>query len=151
MPKWGFCGIVYSMAIVKKSHIKNTAKIALGGGIGFSLFWLTSHPTKSPFRRKLPDKRIKNIGVLPEIKIYRKDKSYHLHHWMSLSTLYLFLMLTKKRKILRSKMVNGFLLGSILQGLSYKDRFKVIKKAEEELEQVVELPVIKVKTGVNEN
>lgn len=104
---------------------KGNARIAAGGFIGYMLFWLTSHPTHSPVRRRIPTKRIRNIEFMPEIKIRRKNREYHVHHWLSISSLYLILLLVKRKKFLRSKLAQGFLIGSILQGLTYKDRFKI--------------------------
>lgn len=106
---------------------KENAKIVIGGAVGYLVFWFASHPTRSPLRRRLPHKRIKNISFLPEIKIKRKDKEYHLHHWLNLSSLYVLLYLKRKR-VIRSKFLNGLIFGSIIQGLSYKDRFKVVQR-----------------------
>lgn len=107
--------------------MKNTFTLLLGGTIGFTVFWLTSHPTRSRVRRKLPHKRVGNITYLPEIRVERKDRSYHLHHWINMGSLYIYL-LTRKRRYLKNNLIHGFLLGSILQGLSYKDRFTIIRK-----------------------
>lgn len=112
--------------ITNSPYLRETAKLALGGGVGFLLFWLTSHP-RSRVHKRLPAKKIKNVHVLPRIQIQHKNREYHLHHWLNLSSLYLLLLL-KRRRVLRSKVVHGFFLGSILQGLTYKDRFKIIKK-----------------------
>ena len=70
--------------VIRSPKLKNALKVALGGGLGYSIFWLTSHPTKSPVRRKLPYKQFKNISVLPEIIVQRKEKKYHLHHWINM-------------------------------------------------------------------
>lgn len=110
---------------------KENAKIAAGGALGYFLFWLASHPTRSPLRKRIPQKQYKSISLLPEIKIARKNKEYHLHHWLNISTLYLLIYLKKKR-LPHSKFLNGLMLGGIIQGLSYKDRFKIIKKYESE-------------------
>ena len=110
---------------------KENAKIAAGSALGYFLFWLASHPTRSPLRKRIPQTQYKSISILPEIKIARKNKEYHLHHWFNISTLYLLIYLKKKR-LPHSKFINGLMLGGIIQGLSYKDRFKIIKKYESE-------------------
>lgn len=112
---------------MKKDH----AKIAAGGALGYFLFWLASHPTRSPLRKRIPQKQFKSVSILPEIKIARRNKEYHFHHWLNISTLYLLILLKKKR-LPHSKFINGLMLGGVIQGLSYKDRFKIIKKYESE-------------------
>ena len=112
---------------IKKLYAYQTLKILVGGILGYCFFWLTSHPTKSPLQRKIPQKQFKNVSYLPELKIRRHDKEYHLHHWMNLSVLYVLLLFVRKGYF-KSYMLRAFLLGSILQGLLYQDRFKVIDK-----------------------
>lgn len=111
--------------------MKNTFKIALGGTLGFMLFQLMSHP-HSHVHKKIPPKKIKNIHLLPHIKIQTKEKHIHLHHWMNLGSLYITSLVLKKLR--KSHLYHGFMLGSILQGLHYKDRFQIIKKLEEIIE-----------------
>ena len=118
--------------IVKDPILNDFAKLGLGIAGGFALFWFASHPTKSPLRKKLPVKKFKNVYLLPEIKIERKDKHIHFHHWLNISAVYV-LLYWKKRHVLENKLLSGFLVGSILQGLSYEDRFSFIYKPEEKL------------------
>lgn len=105
---------------------KSALKVFLGGGIGYSFFKAASSPSSS-LHKKLPEERIKNLEVFPYLKISRKDKVLHIHHWLYLSLLYTLLFL-KKRGLLRSRIINGLLLGGILQGLSYKDRFHIVER-----------------------
>ncbi len=113
------------MAKIIHSHdAKELLKVFIGGSIGFSLFFLTSHP-RSLVHKKLPSKKIRNVHILPHVKIERKDTTYHVHHWINISSLY-FLLYLKKRRLLKSKLFHGFLLGSIVQGLLYKDRFRIV-------------------------
>lgn len=116
--------------------LSNTSKILAGASLGFSLFWLTSHP-KSKIKSKLPAKQYKNVSLLPNIKYNHKDHTYHFHHWLILTFFYIPLL--KSRKLRRSKLFHGLLLGSIFQGLLYKDRFKFkypkLETLEEELER----------------
>lgn len=123
---------------IQNSLSKNIAKLFLGGALGYGFFWLTSHPTKSPVRKKLPEKKIKNIHILPEIHVEAKGKRYHLHHWINVSFLYGLLYATRKRHNLLPKIFHGFLIGSILQGLTYKDRFRLIHTLEKKLTDLKE-------------
>ncbi len=108
---------------------KDSFKFLAGATMGYSLFWLFSNP-RSKVKNRLPTKKIRNISLLPNIKLQRRDTQYHLHHWMNLMFLYGLVHL-KKRGFLRSKVVTGFLVGGILQGLSYSDRFTIRQKLEQ--------------------
>lgn len=112
------CGTIGSMGRITASA---TIKLAIGAGIGFGLFWISSHP-KSKLHNRLPKWKIRNFEFLPNVKIVGKEKSYHLHHWAILGLLYYRYFLQQKK--FQSKLLHGFMLGSILQGLTYKDRFK---------------------------
>ncbi len=109
-------------SVQQEKRVENVVKMVVGGSVGFFLFWLTSHPTRSPLRRRLPNKKVKNVELLPEIRISRKNTSYHFHHWLNIGSIYLFLY-WKKRGWWRNKFFNGLMLGGILQGLSYRDAF----------------------------
>ncbi len=100
--------------------VKSSLLIGAGAGLAFVTFWMTSHP-KSKVHKALPNKSFKNIHVLPHVKIVTKDKTYHFHHWLTFSILYWRLFL--KKQVFRSKLLHGMMLGSIFQGLTYKDRF----------------------------
>ncbi|RJQ37705.1 hypothetical protein C4559_03145 [Candidatus Microgenomates bacterium] len=110
----------------KKNKLKSIAKILAGLGGGFSFFWLMSHPN-SKIKRKFPEKSIKNLQFFPNTKITHKDKVYHFHHWFIFSLLYIPLIAMVKT-FRHSRILNGLVIGSILQGLTYKDRFKMVKK-----------------------
>lgn len=113
---------------LNQKRLKETAKLVGGFLGGFLASWLISHPHKSPVYRKIPEKKIRNISVLPNLKIHRQDKHYHFHHWMHLSAFYL-LILSLRRNLIKSKFLHGVFLGGILQGLTYKDRFHVVHKS----------------------
>lgn len=114
------------MPLVKSPTVKTSLKIALGASVGFTISWLISHP-KSKLHKRFPEKRIKNISVFPYVKVHRKDKEYHLHHWLNYTSLYTFYLM-KKRRLPKSKFFNGLILGTILQGLTYKDRFHIVHR-----------------------
>jgi hypothetical protein len=90
--------------------------------VGYYLFLLFSHPEKKQHR--LPKVRIRNIELLPNLKIHGRSKTYHIHHWVVLSIV-LALGAFVYEGIIRSPLLNGVTIGGILQGLRYKDRFKI--------------------------
>ncbi len=104
----------------KETNIEDFAKLFAGLIAGFSFFIVSSYQ-KSPVK-KLPERKIKNVSYFPNIKIQKKDGHYHIHHWIILSALYAPFILAER---LRSKFLHGFLIGSIVQGLTYKDRFQI--------------------------
>lgn len=91
--------------------------------LGLVFSWYLSNP-KSPGRKKLPVKIEKNVVLSPNVVIERKEHYYHLHHWMYAGGIYLMLLGVRK-PFMGKRVTQGFLLGTILQGLSYADRFKV--------------------------
>ena len=105
----------------RKIKIKNIVKLFAGLIAGFSFFTVSSNQ-KSPVYKKLPEKKLKNISYFPNIKIQKENKHYHIHHWMIFSALYAPFILIRR---LRSKFLHGLIIGSIVQGLTYKDRFRV--------------------------
>lgn len=111
--------------IIKIKNISEVSKIALGTIVGFSLFWITSHH-KSPVNKRLPAKRYKNVHYMPHIKIEKSEKHYHIHYWVIFIISYMPVFLLRKQ--IKSKVLHGFFFGSILQGLTYKDRFVFVKK-----------------------
>ncbi|MBI2443528.1 MAG: hypothetical protein HYV40_06535 [Candidatus Levybacteria bacterium] len=90
--------------------------------IGYYIFLLFSHPGKK--KHKLPNIRIRNVELLPNFKIHGRHKTYHIHHWVVLS-LALAVGAFLYEGIIRSPLFNGVTVGGILQGLRYKDRFKI--------------------------
>ena len=105
----------------RKIKIGGLAKILAGLIAGFSFFTISSHQ-KSPVYKKLPEKKLKNVSYIPNIKIQKDSGHYHIHHWMIFSALYAPFVLVKR---LRSKFLHGLIIGSIAQGLTYKDRFRM--------------------------
>lgn len=99
----------------------------LGGVVGFSFFTLTSHP-KSPVNKRIPPKKILNLHITPEIKVLLRNRFIHLHHWLIFTSIY-FVAQTSEKAFLQSDMIQGFMLGSIAQGLTYEDRFMLIYQA----------------------
>lgn len=110
---------------MSKKLVRNSALIAAGTGVAFGIFWLTSHP-KSKIHHNLPQKKYKNLYILPNVKIVTDEKTYHVHHWATMGVLYWTLFIKKKK--FSSKFLHGIMLGSIIQGLTYKDRFQFTYK-----------------------
>jgi len=110
-----------------RSQFEDTLKIGLAGLSGFLVSYLLSHPTsRRSLNKKLPQKRIKNLQYLPNIKYKHKDRIYWMHHWASYASLYTALFAFKKKSVFKRKVFNAFILGTIMQGLTYKDRFKFV-------------------------
>lgn len=102
--------------------IKKTLEVAAAGSFGAAASWALSSP-KSPIEKRLPLESIKSFEVSPNILFKGKNETIHLHHWVFLGIFYGSLVVMKK-SFRGKKLFDGFLLGLILQGLSYKDRFK---------------------------
>ncbi len=112
---------------MSEKTLEQTVKLGVAGTVGFLVSYFISHPSHpKSLRNKLPEKRIKNVQILPNIKITHKEKEYWLHHWASYASLYAWLLLSRKESLKKRKMFHAFMLGTIMQGLTYKDRFKFI-------------------------
>jgi len=99
----------------------------IGGALGFISFTLTSHP-KSPIAGKLPQKKFSRFQFTPELKVELRNRFIHLHHWIIFIGVYA-LILTIERGFLQADLFQGFVIGSIAQGLTFEDRFMVIYSA----------------------
>ncbi len=94
--------------------------------LGYALSLYISRPIEKNGRRcpnRLPSFRIKNIEILPNLRIHIGSKTYWLHHWFYLTviTLGLFVAVDSFAHLLP---VKGAAIGGIFQGLRYPDRFK---------------------------
>lgn len=103
---------------------KDALETAIGAVLGFSFFWLTSHGS-SPVNKRLPTKKYKKVHYSPHIKLEKGDKHYHLHHWAIFGVSYFPLLALRRR--FKLNLLHGFFLGSVIQGLTYKDRFEFVK------------------------
>ena len=99
----------------------------LSVAVGFITFNITSTPG-SKFNRRVPTLKIKNVQLLPSVKITLKGKIIHLHHWLQFSIL-LFISVVITNGFLDSPIVRGFLVGGMAQGLKFPDR-KIVQKIE---------------------
>ena len=103
----------------------------LSGLVSFLLFHLTSRP-KSKINKKYPSLKFRRFELFPRINFEAKNKIFHIHHWMYLAPI-LLITQTVGRGIhfLQSDVLNGFIIGGILQGLMYEDSFKFIHHTKE--------------------
>lgn len=118
---------------MQKKTLIVSGKVLAGIGIGFSFFLLTSHP-KSNVHKKLPTKNYKNFSLVPHITYQKNGITYHFHHWAIITLCYIPFAYT--RKFRKQYILHGIFLGSILQGLLYKDRFIFHYKNDERYRQV---------------
>ena len=63
------------------------------------------------------------IELLPNFRIHLRKKTYHIHHWVTLSIL-IFLILLNYEGFKYIAIIKGMAVGGIIQGLRYPDRFK---------------------------
>jgi hypothetical protein len=98
----------------------------ISGLASFAFFHLATRP-KSKINKKLPRAKLKRFELFPRFNVEAKNKIFHFHHWMVLAPVYLFTQtIGKDFGILQSNILQGFLLGGIVQGLMYEDSFKFI-------------------------
>lgn len=96
----------------------------IGGIVSFIAVTIFFHP-KSKVNKKLPEKRIKNFQIAPRVNFSVRNKVIHIHHWFYLIPVFVFV------NNLNWDIARGVVLGGIVQGLFFKDRFKFIYKKDE--------------------
>jgi len=94
--------------------------------IGFFLSYLIAHPN-SPLNKHLPKIDLKIIQLSPSVKIILRKRTIHLHHWMY-SSILLVITITLGGGILDTLYSKGFLLGGIVQGITFSDWKQIIVK-----------------------
>jgi hypothetical protein len=75
--------------------------------------------------KRLPHIRIKFLQIGPVLKIHFKNRSLHIHHWITYS-LILIVTFTTNTYILDTLFSKGLLVGGILQGLTFPDWKNII-------------------------
>lgn len=100
----------------------------VGAIVSFLAFTLATHP-KSKINKKLPEKKIKNLQIFPRVSISIRDRVFHFHHWILLTPVYLFL--SNVGGFLSTNVVHGLFLGGIMQGLMFRDRFRMVFRKDE--------------------
>ena len=97
--------------------------------VGYYISTYISKPVhKNGERRpnRLPTVRIKNVELLPCVRLHVGSKTYWFHHWFYLSVIVVGALLIYDNIIHYSsaKAAAGAAVGGIIQGLRYPDRFK---------------------------
>jgi len=83
----------------------------------------------------VPKISIGRVDFLPNFRIHIGKKTYHFHHWL-LFTLVIAIPVIIQENFPYPMIVRGLLVGGILQGLRYSDRFKF--RYPREIEQFTE-------------
>ena len=91
---------------------------------GYTFFLYLSHPAKK--KHKVPHVKIKNIEILPNLKIHYRSTTFWIHHWILLSALAITSFIAFEGMHLA--FLKGAAIGGVLQGLRYKDRFHIRNK-----------------------
>lgn len=89
--------------------------------VGYMSFLYFSHPDKK--KDKMPKFQIGPVEFLPNLRIHIGKRTYHIHHWVTLSIL-IFLILLHYEGFRYVTIIKGMAVGGIIQGLRYPDRFK---------------------------
>lgn len=98
----------------------------IGAIIGYLIFHLTTHDYHpKSIKKKLPRVKYKNIELSPNIKIRLKSRELWLHHWINLAVLFVIAHVYSVDTVLAHTSFQGFIVGGVAQGLTYKDRFQI--------------------------
>jgi hypothetical protein len=104
--------------------------------VGYLFFLYLSHPEKK--KNKLPKISIGRLDVLPNFRLHIGSKTYWFHHWFVLSIIVAIPIIIGE-DFQFPMVIEGLLVGGILQGLRYPDRFKFrhprLDKLERQLEE----------------
>lgn len=93
--------------------------------LGYLIFLYFNDPIKNPEkkRNRLPKIRYKNVEILPYFRIHVKEKTYHIHHWLTL-TLIVGISIVGFEGLQHFMFLKAVAIGGIFQGLRYPTRFK---------------------------
>jgi hypothetical protein len=80
---------------------------------------------KRSFYQKIPPVSVEKLVIIPSIKIRFRERVIHIHHWMTLTIIFGVLTL-QSSGFTQLLILKSFCFGGALQGLLYKDRFKII-------------------------
>ena len=101
----------------------------IGALVGFTIYFLMSKGGNKPDSSNKAVKAKNFLGsLIPSFKFQIKDYELHIHHWLYLTIIFLILFLFAGKLLSDYPMITGFLVGGIIEGLRYKDRFKLLKK-----------------------
>lgn len=104
-----------------KNLVKPLLKLSAGATIGYALSHHISHPNGRA-RKHVPLVKLARVQVLPSLLIATKKKTWHIHHWAYVPAFYIP-MVTLIRPLVNKHWLHGFVLGSIIHGLTFNDRF----------------------------
>src|SRR5688572_19916059 len=93
---------------------------------GYYAFHLTSHP-KSKLRGKIPHVKVSRVQVSPSIRLYAFGRTIWMHHWLNLAIL-LAISIPLNIGLLDHSVMKGFMVGGILQGLTFSDAMQIVRK-----------------------
>lgn len=92
---------------------------------GGYFYWKLTTTPGSKINRRVPKVKIKNVQILPSLKITVKGRIIHLHHWVWLTILLCVSFIGPWW--LDTWAARGFMVGGALQGLRFPDR-GILKK-----------------------
>ncbi len=93
--------------------------------LGFGIYILFSHPRYQ--KKRVPKIRLGKVQILPNLRIRLKSGTVRLHHWIILGAILGFLN-HAAQGIGNLILIKLFTLGGIVQGLTFRDRFKIFWK-----------------------
>ncbi len=94
--------------------------------LGFWFYTVFTHPNKF-LNSKIPKIKLKAVEFLPNLRIKIKKNTIWVHHWISLSII-LAILTFKAVDFTHLLIVKSFILGGAIQGITFKDRFKILQK-----------------------
>lgn len=108
--------------------------------LGFALYMALTKPKY--LKKKIPSIKFGKVQVLPSLKIKFKTQTIHLHHWLWL-TATLGLVNHIAQGLGNLIYVKLFVIGGIIQGFTFKDRFRVlVKKQNPKLTDYLKISVV---------
>lgn len=115
--------------------------------LGYALFLYFSHPNKK--KHKVPKVRIGRLEFLPNLKLHLGSKTYHFHHWFVLALIAAIAIFVLE-DFQFPMILQGLIIGGIIQGLRYPDRFKFRYPRFPELQKNIEQWQKDIKTDFEE-
>ena len=103
--------------------------------VGYFFFLYLSHPKRK--KHKLPKISFWRFDILPNLRLHIGKKTYWVHHWLYLSII-VAIPIILREDFQFPMIVNGLLVGGIIQGLFYSDRFKFRHQRLDEFEKRIE-------------
>ena len=101
--------------------IQEIITFILSAVIGYVFFLYLTHPEKK--KNRVPKIGFRNIELMPNFRVHIGNKTYHFHHWLLFALLILIPVIFRDSS--RYPLIfKGVLIGGILQGLRYPNKFK---------------------------